>query len=142
MVKSEFAHEVFDAKKYWFARSTPPAKTKSPIVHLLPNYDEYFIGFRDRSAIGDVVRRYSVSLNYAAFIAHIITIDGQLVGGWKRTLKKEAVVIELILITDLTTNEQQAVDSAVENFGKFLGLSVQVIQQNKRSKYEIRSKDH
>jgi hypothetical protein len=60
--------------------------------------------------------------NDPLFIAHVIIIDGQIVGGWKRTLKKDSVAIELNLITELTKAESQAVLVAIEQYGKFLGL--------------------
>jgi winged helix DNA-binding protein len=104
-----------------------PPKEKLPTAHLLPNYDEYFIGFKDRSAIGDVIRQSNLDPNNPAFIAHVILIDGQIVGGWKRALKREVVIIELSLITDLARVEKQAVAEAADRYGKFLGLPVQLI---------------
>jgi hypothetical protein len=53
-VRSQFMSEEIDGKTYWFDNSVSPAQEKSPAAHLLPNYDEYFIGFKDRSAIGEV----------------------------------------------------------------------------------------
>ena len=122
LVKSHFVNEVFDDQTYWFANSVSPIKEKSPTAHLLPNYDEYFIGFKDRSAIGKVAQLANVEANNPAFLAHIIIIDGQIVGGWKRTLKKDAVLVELNLITKLTKAESEAVKAAIEQYGKFLGL--------------------
>lgn len=122
LVKSQFVNEVFEDQTYWFANSLSLVKEKSPTAHLLPNYDEYFIGFKDRSAIGKVAQLANVEANNLAFLAHIIIIDGQIVGGWKRTLKKDAVLVELNLITKLTKAESEAVKAAIEQYGKFLGL--------------------
>jgi len=124
MVKSQFVNETINGQTYWFSESKPPAKTKSPTAYLLPNYDEYFIGFKDRSAIGDVAKQAGVKGDDPALIAHIIILDGQIVGGWRRTLEKNAVTVELILITDLTNAEKQAIAEAAETFSKFLGLPV------------------
>jgi hypothetical protein len=128
MIKSEFEHEIMAGKTYWFANSGLPAPSseKSPKAHLLPNYDEYFIGFKDRSAIGEVARRSNVPENSPAFMAHIIIIDGQIVGGWRRTLKKDVVTVELNLIAKLTKAENQAVADAVNQYSKFLGLPVEL----------------
>jgi hypothetical protein len=126
MVKPQFVEEMFDGKAYWYDHSVSPVLEKSPAAHLLPNYDEYFIGFKDRSAIGEVIRQFNLDGNDPAFIAHIIMVDGQIVGGWKRTLKKDAVIIELNLITKLTKAENQAILAAIEQYGKFLGLPVQL----------------
>src|SRR6266566_6659485 len=53
MVTSQLMHEVVDGQEYWFSTSTSPAKDLSQSVYLLPNYDEYIVGYTDRSAIFD-----------------------------------------------------------------------------------------
>jgi hypothetical protein len=124
-VKSQFVSEVIDGKAYWFDSSVSPVWEKSPTAHLLPNYDEYFIGFKDRSAIGEVAKRAGIKSDDPSFLAHVIILDGQLVGGWRRTLTKKAVQVELMLIADLTKAQQNAVDKAANQYGEFLGLPVE-----------------
>jgi len=127
MVKFQFGREVIGKKHYWYDSSVSPAKEKSPTAHLLPNYDEYFIGFKDRSAIGKIIRQLNLDPNNPAFIAHIIIIDGQIAGGWRRTLKRDAVIVKLNLLTHLTKTENQAVMAAVEQYGEFLGLPIEIM---------------
>jgi len=122
MVKSQFVNEVWNDQSYWFADSVLPVKMKSPPAHLLPNYDEYFIGFKDRGAIAEIAENVGIKRDDPSLIAHIVILGGQIIGGWKRTLKKDAVLIELKLFTKLTKAENQAISKSVEQFGKFLGL--------------------
>jgi hypothetical protein len=126
MVKPQFGDEVIDRKTYWFDASLSPAQEKSPTAHLLPNFDEYFIGFKDRSAFGEIIRHLNLDANDPAFIANVIIMDGQIVGGWRRTLKKDTVIVELNLLTKLTKTENQAIMAAIEQYGKFLGLPVEI----------------
>ena len=126
-VKSQFVSEEIDGRTYWFDSSISPVKEKSPTAHLLPNYDEYFIGFKDRSAIGAAVRQAGIIGDDSAFLAHVIVLDGQLVGGWKRTLKKNAVQVEMTLVIDLTKAQERAVEEAASRYGEFLQLRVQRI---------------
>ena len=44
-----------------------------------------------------------------ALFAHIVVVGGQVVGGWKRTVEKGAVAIQLRLLTRLTPKERRAV---------------------------------
>jgi hypothetical protein len=127
MLQPDFVREVIDEKTYWFNQSTAPVKEKSPTAHLLPNYDEYFIGLKDRSAFGALIGKFDLDANNPAFIAHIVIIDGQIVGGWRRTLKKDAIRIEFTLVVDLTKAQMRAVDKAVSQFGEFLQLPVERI---------------
>jgi hypothetical protein len=126
MLKFQFGSEGIGKKLYWYDSSVSPAKEKSPTAHLLPNYDEYFIGLKDRSAIGKIIEQLNLDPNNPAFIAHIIIIDGQIVGGWRRTLKRDMVILKLNLLTHLTKTENQAVRAAVEQYGKFLGLQIEI----------------
>ena len=130
MVKSHFVNEVWNDQSYWIANSVSPAMMKSPTAHFLPNYDEYFIGFKDRSAIGEVIGQFDLDANDPAFLAHIIIIDGQIVGGWRRTLKKDGVLVKLNLIAKLTKAEKQAIMKVVSDYGKFLGLAVEIVNMD------------
>lgn len=119
-IESELAQEEIDGKKYWCgAGSSSPAPAAQPVAHLLPNYDEYFIGFKDRSAIMQLLRAYAPDELQRALGAHIVVIDGQVVGGWKRTLKRFEVVVELNLLTSQTPTENRALIDAVNQYGLF-----------------------
>jgi hypothetical protein len=127
MVKSQFVNEVWNDQSYWFANTVSPVKMPSPIAHLLPNYDEYFIGFKDRSAIAGIAEKAGIKSDDPSLIAHIVILDGQVVGGWRRTIKKDAVLIELKLFAPLTKVENQAISKAIQQYGKFLGLSTEIV---------------
>ena len=59
-------------------------------------------------------------------MAHAIVVDGQVVGGWKRTLNKTAVVVDLGLRVDLTRSEKRAVQEAAQAFAAFLEQPVEL----------------
>jgi hypothetical protein len=113
-------------RTYWFANSVIPAKEKSPAVHLLPNYDEYFIGFKDRSAIGQTAKQAGIKPDDPSLIAHIILLDGQIVGGWRRTVTKNAVILERNLFVDLTRGAERALAQEVDRYSEFLQLPVEL----------------
>jgi hypothetical protein len=127
MVKSEFASENINGQTYWFPESNVLQGEKTPTAYLLPNYDEYFIGFKDRSAIGEAAGTVNLPANDPTLIANVIVLNGQVVGGWKRTLKKDTVSIELKLLIKLTRNEKKAIELGAERFGGFLGLTPAII---------------
>jgi hypothetical protein len=115
LVKGRLAREDFDDRTYWFSDSLPPA---APIraAYLLPNYDEYVIAYRDHSAVFDMA-----NLSQLIF-GHLIVVKGRIVGTWKRTLQKSAVVLEANTFVPLTPAEGRAVMKAAGQFGAFLGL--------------------
>jgi hypothetical protein len=48
------------------------------------------------------------------------------VGGWKRTPTKTAVVVEVSLLATLSGSEKEAVVAAAQAFGDFLDLPVEL----------------
>jgi hypothetical protein len=57
-------------------------------------------------------------------LQYVIILDGRFVGTWKRTLKRDAVIIQLNLFTQLTKAENQAIAKAAQQYGAFLKLPV------------------
>jgi hypothetical protein len=127
MLKPKLEHEVVDSQTYWFAEPTSPNTRASKTAHLLPIYDEYVMGYKDRSAILGVLEKESLDASSIAF-DNIIVMDSMLIGSWKRTLSKSEVVVETNFNVPLTKTIQQAVAKAVERYGKFLGLSPVMVQ--------------
>jgi hypothetical protein len=124
MLASQITHEVVDGKTYWSAPSAPPAKDISPAAHLLPNYDEYLVGYKDHGPIFDAANEEKMDPRNNVVFSHVIAIDGEIIGTWKRTLKKDAVIIERSTFAPLNEAEAQAFAVAVERYGQFVGLPV------------------
>ena len=117
--------EVIGDETYWSEERARSPSKRSLTAHLLPNYDEYFIGFKNRSAIEQRLRA-TAAMTRDALPPHIVVVDGQVVGRWNRTLTQTSVAIRLRLLTRLTGSERKAVASAVRRFGRFLGLRVEL----------------
>jgi Winged helix DNA-binding domain len=122
---SELEHEVIEGRGYWFPK---PARSqrKSPVAHLLPNYDEYFIGLKDRSAMQSVLRASGWDGSVSFLGGHILTINGQIVGGWTRVLKGETTIVDLRLLTTLGDDERRAIAEEVRRLRAFLGMPVEL----------------
>jgi hypothetical protein len=113
-------------QEYWIAAAAPRPARSSRAVHLLPNYDEYFIGYRDRSAIADRLGHTQWVMGGNALIPHVIVASGQLVGTWRRTFEQKGTVLTLSLTARLSAAETKGVQTAVKRFSKFLGAPIQV----------------
>jgi hypothetical protein len=122
MLKPKLEHDVIDEQTYWFVESALPAKPSLTSAHLLPIYDEYVMGYKDRSAMLGALEREKFDAGSIAF-DNLIVINGMLVGSWKRTLSKREVSIETNFNARLTKVEQKAVAAGAAQFGKFLSLS-------------------
>lgn len=114
--------EEFEGREHW--RVERDLFKAQPSAHLLPNYDEYFIGYRDRSAIGGRMRSVSRVTGGDALIAHVVAVDGELVGGWKRTSKGNDTIVTLTLSVRLSAAERQRIDAQLARLARHLGTPV------------------
>ena len=124
---SELEPATLGEESYWISAAAPSAPRGMRTAHLLPNYDEYFIGFRDRRAVGQRIGHTTPITGGTALIPHVIIIDGQLVGAWKRTIERDHVRVALTLMTTLTAAEQKRLRDAVRRYEDFLETTVQIV---------------
>jgi hypothetical protein len=123
-VKNQFEQAEMDGQSCWFA---PSSKETHPAgrAYLLSIYDEYISGYKDRSAMVDTaVGDKLIALGNA--LTNIIIVDGQVVGNWRRTFGKGTVGIETNNYRQLTPAEWQAVTASAQQYGDFLGLTVEL----------------
>ena len=126
LVGDDLEQHVEGGQTYWLGESVAAKVKRAPIAHLLPNYDEYFIGFKDRSAIGERLRTSRAKPPSQSFIANLIMIDGQLAGGWTRGVTTNRVSVALNLVTPVTRAERKEVIAAATRYGEFLGVPVDI----------------
>ena len=113
-----------EKKTFYFAKQADTT-ILSPLVHLLPNYDEYLIAYKDRSAAGQVVLDKAPAPD--DFFYHFVTLDGQLVGGWKRKIGKSPT-IDLTMFKHFGAKQSKALDAAAQRLEDFMQLPVACIE--------------
>jgi hypothetical protein len=123
-IQGELEREDFDTVTYWFAPGEQ-SDFPSPVAHLLPVYDEYAVGYKDRSAILSPEHAARPDAGNGIFRPPIL-IDGQIVGTWTRKVKKGRVAISPNLFRSLTRDEQAAFHAAADRYGAFLGLATEL----------------
>jgi hypothetical protein len=124
MAKSQLVSDVVGETTYWFAPTGPAGRLESPVAHLLPNFDEYLVAYKDHSASFDAEVYGRLKPEEAPLMAHILVVDGLVVGGWKRTIGRREVTIRTNLLVPLGGAEWDAVRMAAAGYGRFLGLPV------------------
>jgi hypothetical protein len=114
--------EEIDGKEYWMTGDAPGhiAYDKSS-VHLLPGFDEYLIGYKDRSAVLAAEHAPKIVPGKNGVFLPTIVVDGQVVGTWKRKLKKNSIDISLSPFTHPDDSEERAIEAA-KSYSDFVGL--------------------
>ena len=122
---SALEHLTLDGKTYWMAAATGSVDGHGPTVHLLPNYDEHVVAYRDHGPTLDPGTAGALRARTDGPLdVHLVARDGLVVGGWRRTLGKSSVVVSIDLLLALRRREMTALRGAAEDYGRFLGLPV------------------
>jgi hypothetical protein len=124
MVEKQLAKETILGKEYWLPQGLPSIIPGKNILHLLPPFDEYLVGYRDRSATLDKVNSGKVVPGNNGMFMPIIVINGQVVGTWKRIIKKDEVRVTPIPFTAWDKATGQLFTAAAARYSLFLGLSL------------------
>jgi hypothetical protein len=121
MVKNKLNSESSDESTYWFSGRQDTPKSKTPAAFLLPNYDEYIVSYRDRSA-AVAASDINKADPRGTIFNHTILINGRIAGTWKRSFRKDTVDLEITPFSPLSKVNHAAIASAAKRYAKFLGL--------------------
>lgn len=121
--RPKLVNEKMDNIEYWMTAATaklePPTE---PIVYLLPAFDEYLIGYKNRDAMlraADVQR--VIPGKNGMFLPCIVTADGHVTGTWQRSETKTGLKITTSFFrTKRPTNRE--ITAAIQGFAAFSHL--------------------
>jgi hypothetical protein len=109
-------HEAAHGKEYWFDADAGRARDAAGVAHLLPNYDEYTVAYRDRRDL-----MYDGRLQDPFFVlSNIVTLGGQIRGGWRRTPIRNGMHVDIIALDRFDPAETAAIETAGRRFGRYL----------------------
>jgi Winged helix DNA-binding domain len=120
-------HEVLDGITFWSDPRSSRGEVRDPAAHLLPNYDEYTVGYRDRAGAVHPDHDFDPSLfSFGSILSNIVTVDGRVRGAWRRAAGQNAVKVEIKTMHRLEAAESEAVEESVRRLGRFLERPVVV----------------
>jgi DNA glycosylase AlkZ-like len=124
-VKPALVHESSGGRSYWFVAARFSAASASECTHLLPNYDEYLIAYKDREPVV-APRRAGITSVRGDMFAHQLVIDGLLAGRWTRGKGASSVRLEVAPYRRLTRDEARSIAAAADRYGRFMKLATDV----------------
>jgi Winged helix DNA-binding domain len=120
MAKSRLESLNLNDQVYWLSPETPSLSKAAPMVYLLPGFDEYLLGYRDRSASLDPACRQKVQAGANGIFLGTIVVNGRVIGTWKRELRKNAARVTTSFFRPLTQAEAGALEKAIGRYCEFL----------------------
>jgi hypothetical protein len=112
-----------DDDELWMSNSLEETQER-PETHLLPGFDEYLLGYRDRSDVlrAEYVERIVPGGN-GVFQATLV-LDGLVKGTWRRAQKSGAMKLTVQPFVRLSAATKKAVAAAGDRYAAFLGIPV------------------
>ena len=98
-----------DGTGYWWAGDTSAAGERddpSPAAHFLQAYDEYIVAYRSPRTVVNLDGLAHPSVLQRPPLTHVLIVDGQVTGFWRREVHKDRVLLETSLLTQLTPDQQ------------------------------------
>jgi hypothetical protein len=123
MVQSQLVSEAVDGQLHWVASGSKPAVSVRGTC-LLPNFDEYVVGYTDRHLFFDPAYDERLLPRNSMLSNHTIMINGRVRGIWRRSLAGDSVVVELSPFGSLTPAQRRGVQAAAGRYAAFLGLKL------------------
>lgn len=127
---SSIREVIVEGKKYYMSKKKSTLDDNRR-VHLLPAFDEYLVGYRDRSAAlrnkgtQKILKSGKMTFVHSNGIFQpIIVIEGQVVGIWRRKQEKEKHIIVVMPFTKFTDKDMKGIKDAAERYGNFLEKEV------------------
>ena len=108
---------------YYLAAGLEPAASA---VHALPGFDEYMLGYQDRSSglAPEFAPRIAPG-NNGMFLPTIV-VDGEVVGTWKRIESAKKIIVNLSEFTTMTKKGHAGFERAIQHYGRFVGKLVEL----------------
>ena len=130
MLSPKLVHEKIGGQDYMFFAQENFKPNSCKALSLLPNFDEYIIGYTDRSAIFEAANAQGLDARHNPLFLPTIMLNGQIVGTWKRTIQKLKVTVTAKLFTKLSNPKQELLTKAMGSYSKFIELPTELTIEN------------
>ena len=104
----------------WMLRSTPKA-APGGLVRLLPNFDEYLLGWKDRAFVTSTDRWKTINRG-GGWLHPVVLADGRAAGRWKANRAPKDYRVEIDPFEPLASGVHRRLTAEVERLGAFLGV--------------------
>ena len=116
----QLEREMSNGTEYFVSRDAPVAAVAKRAVHSLPGFDEYLLGYTDRSVVLDRSHASSVVPGNNGMFMPTIVSGGRVVGTWKAPAKNGRPAVKLAPFDALSARDASAAAAAAKRYGRFV----------------------
>jgi hypothetical protein len=104
----------------------PSAATAGPRVHLLPQWDEFLLGYKRRDVVLPPEHVVKVVPGRNMVFRPTVVVDGEVAGIWRRSGSSKRVRGEVELFTRATARARSGLEASTAAYGRFLGQQAEL----------------
>ena len=120
-IKANLLTEKVAGSTLWWSSATSTATSLAPPkVCLLPGFDEYFLGYKDRSAVLATEHLSQICPGANGIFKPMVVVDGQIVGTWKSKPNKNTIAIDAHIFLPVRVSHAELERTAAQ-YCRFLG---------------------
>lgn len=105
---------------------TAPAVPPDSSVHALPGFDEYLLGYRDRSSVVSPEHLHRIVPGGNGVFLPIIVVRGRIIGTWRRAVDARGVMIRPDPFDPFSEPEKGSFARAAQAYARFLGAALRL----------------
>ncbi len=125
MIRDEYCREKINGSEYWISNSAAGFKKLKSGFFLLPSFDEFLIGYTDRSAAIEAGHQSKAFSKNGIFWPTVIA-NGKVKGIWKREIKKDAVSITIQFFDSQLQPSKNVLKREAQKLKTFLNRNVRM----------------
>jgi len=117
-IRDELTEVEFDGRRGWTLGTVEPA----PAFRLLPMFDNYLLGYRDRTAMLDPGRNPQVYVG--GIIKASVVCDGRVVGIWRLERSARTAAVRVTPFESFTRRHHDELDRERADIERYLGRPI------------------
>lgn len=119
LIEPELMSEQWHSQTWYIHDSCRTLGKATDSLHLLPSYDEYLIGYKDRTNVLPK-EDYSKAFTNNGLFFPVLLYKGHVVGNWNKASKKKEIFPELSLFRKDICLKEELLNQAKERYVRFL----------------------
>lgn len=120
LIESELTAEQWNGQTWYVHKDCRMRGKVAGCLHLLPSYDEYLLGYKDRT---DVLPKehYPKAFTNNGLFYPVLLHEGQVIGNWNKSARKGGKLIEHSCFRSHDCMDEDALNREKERYIQFLG---------------------
>jgi len=125
LVKNELHPETINGKEYYVTPDNGAIKhPEGRGTFLMPDYDEYGMSYKDRSALA-TSKNTNATKDESLIFGHWIVVNGVIEGTWNQEIKKSSIAITSSFFKSLPKSKHAEVTRAFRRYCSFFGKELE-----------------